>query len=95
APDPGPVGSSSSTGPVVTKTLLIVGQGARTSRAGSDDAGKPVLRAFDKATGKVVAELELPGSPSGTPMTYVQDGKQYIAIAVSSPEAGIVALSLP
>ncbi|MEM6706993.1 MAG: PQQ-binding-like beta-propeller repeat protein, partial [Acidobacteriota bacterium] len=47
APDPGPVGSSSSTGPVVTKTLLIVGQGARTSRAGSDDAGKPVLRAFD------------------------------------------------
>jgi quinoprotein glucose dehydrogenase len=79
--DVGPLGAGGS-GPLLTRTLLFVGQGA------SD-----VLRAFDKATGKVIAEVKLPGRPSGTPMTYLAGGKQYIAIATS--EGRLVALSLP
>ncbi len=93
-PDPGPLGSPSATGPVLTKTLLFFGQGAATSRGGGG-RGKPMFRAFDKATGKIVHEMELPASPSGTPMTYMQGGKQYLVMAFSGAESGLVALALP
>jgi glucose dehydrogenase len=52
-----------------------------------------VLRAFDKANGKVVAAVALPAPPSGTPMTYKSGGKQYIA--VTTGDRKIVALALP
>jgi quinoprotein glucose dehydrogenase len=89
--DVGPLGSGGG-GPLLTKTLLFVGQGAggRGSRAGGADN---VLRAFDKASGKVVAEVVLPAAPSGTPMTYAVDGKQYIVIATQNGK--LVAFSLP
>jgi quinoprotein glucose dehydrogenase len=46
-------------------------------------------------TGEVVAEIELPGPPNGTPMTYMKNGKQYIAIAVGGGRnAQMVALTL-
>jgi quinoprotein glucose dehydrogenase len=51
-----------------------------------------VLRAFDKATGKVVAEIILPAIPSGTPMTFMVNGKQLIVFATS--DAKLVALGL-
>lgn len=89
--DVGPVGAGGS-GPLVTKTLLFVGQGA-SGRGGGGSDGMNVLRAFDKATGKVVAEVELPGVPSGTPMTYLQGRKQFIVVATSNGR--LVALSLP
>ena len=94
-PDPGPVGSRSSTGPLLTKTLLFFGQGSRTSRV-ENSAAKPIFRALDKKTGAIVHEMALTAEPSGTPMTYLAGGKQYIAFAVGGgPEAGILALALP
>ena len=42
-----------------------------------------MLRAFDKATGKVVAEIPVPANPGGTPMTYMSGGKQYIVLATA------------
>jgi quinoprotein glucose dehydrogenase len=94
-PDPGPVGSYSGTGPLLTKTLLFFGQGSRTSRVTSE-GGLAVFRAYDKSTGEIVHEMELPARPSGTPMTYMLGGKQYIAMAVGGGgAAGIVALRLP
>ena len=94
-PDPGPVGSRSSTGPLLTKTLLFFGQGSRTSRV-ENSASKPLFRALDKKTGATVYEMALTAAPSGTPMTYLANGKQYIAFAVGGgPEAGIMALALP
>ena len=40
--------------------------------------------------------MALTAEPSGTPMTYLANGKQYIAFAVGGgPEAGILALALP
>jgi quinoprotein glucose dehydrogenase len=77
--DVGAVGAGGS-GPLLTKTLLFIGQGG-SGRGGAGTDGASVLRAFDKATGKVVAEVELPNVPNGTPMTYLAGGKQYIAIA--------------
>lgn len=85
--DPGPVGSASRTGPVLTRTLLFVAQ---------QDGGRAVLRAFDKASGDIVHEIDLPSVPTATPMTYMADGKQYIAIALGGgPESFMVAYALP
>ena len=85
--DPGPVGSQSRTGPVLTKTLLFLAQ---------SDGPRNLLRAFDKASGEIVHEIDLPLPPSGTPMTYMAGGKQYLAIAVGGgQDSRIVTLALP
>ncbi len=89
--DVGPLGSGGG-GPLLTKTLLFVGQGAG-GRGARGGGGANVLRAFDKATGEVVAAIELPAAPSGTPMTYAVDGKQFIVLATN--DGKMVALSLP
>jgi quinoprotein glucose dehydrogenase len=68
-------------GTMVTKTLLIVGDGqGSTSPAGARGA---MLRAYDKQTGNEVGAVYLPAPQSGTPMTYMLNGKQYIVVAVS------------
>ncbi len=89
--DVGPVGAGGG-GPLLTKTLLFVGQGAG-GRGGRAGGGENTLRAFDKATGKVIAEIPLPAQPSGTPMTYMAGGKQFIVLATM--DGRLVALSLP
>ncbi len=56
----------------------------------------PRLVARDKATGKEIASVDLPASAIGTPMTYLIDGKQYIALTVgASPVPELVAFALP
>ena len=59
-------------------------------------AGGRKFRAFDKATGAVLWETELPAGTTGAPMTYMFEGKQYIVVAIGSREhpAEYVALSL-
>jgi quinoprotein glucose dehydrogenase len=82
-----PTGKPSKALLLVTKTLLFAAEGY---------GGGPILRAYDKATGKVVAELTLPGVASGKPMTYLLGGKQYIVLAVGKDHpAELVALALP
>ena len=61
-------------------------------------AGGRKFRAYNKATGAMLWETELPAGTTGAPMTYMFEGKQYIVVAVGSTEAGssqFVALSLP
>jgi glucose dehydrogenase len=56
----------------------------------------PKLRAFDKKTGELVWEKELPLGPAGTPMTYSYQNKQYIAVAIGGGnQAEIIAFALP
>lgn len=88
--DVGPLGSGGG-GPLLTKTLLFVAQGAG-GRGGKAGGAAHLFRAFDKPTGKVVAEIAIPGAPSGTPMTYMAEGKQYIALATN--DGKVVAYSL-
>ena len=72
---------------LVTKTLLFAGEGW-----GAD----PILRAIDKATGDLIAEIELPGAVGSKPMTYMVDGRQYIVVSIGRPgPAELVALALP
>ena len=81
-------GMATRSGLLLTKTLLFVGEGV---------GGGPTLRALDKQTGDIIAEIELPNTQTGVPMTYEHDGKQYIVMVVSGggTPAEIVAYALP
>ena len=68
-------------GTLITKTLVIAGEGG-TFTTPSGEVGA-MLRAYDKATGAEVGAVYMPASVSGSPMTYMHDGAQYIVLAVS------------
>jgi quinoprotein glucose dehydrogenase len=60
------------------------------------------MRAFDKATGKLLWDTTLPFSGNATPATYEVNGRQYVVIAAGggkdpkSPSGGVyVAFALP
>jgi quinate dehydrogenase (quinone) len=82
-------------GALATKTLLIVAEPGY----GPTPDGKPgsMLRAYDKLTGRELAALQLPAPQSGSPMTYMQDGRQFLVIAVSGNNypGELLAYSLP
>ena len=85
-----PLGGEGLGGPVLTSTLLI----SALTAVGTD--GGPRLIARDKATGEIVHGVDLPATLTGTPMTYMAGGKQYIVAAFGSgAESGLIALALP
>jgi quinoprotein glucose dehydrogenase len=77
-------------GVLVTKTLIICGERS----AGKSDV---MLRAYDKATGKEVGAVPLPAGQTGTPMTYMFNGKQYITLAIAAGgfPAELISYKLP
>jgi quinoprotein glucose dehydrogenase len=42
-----------------------------------------MLRAYDKATGKDAGAVYMPAGQTGSPMTYMLGGRQYIVVAIS------------
>ena len=104
----GPLGNPGRPAPLLTKSLLFVGEGsAAMVPRGRMPPGMPLeivtsygekmFRAYDKATGEVLWETELPAGTTGAPMTYLDEGKQYVVVAVGGIEEPPewVALSLP
>ncbi len=85
-----PTGSRARAVLLVTKTLLLAGEG---------EYGQLYFRAYDKRTGEIVAELEIPAQATGLPMTYMHDAKQYIVFAAGDGKtehaAELIALTLP
>lgn len=75
---------------LATKTLLFSGEGS---------GGAAVLRAHDKRTGDVVWSMTLGGAVTAQPMTYLANGKQYLAVwtgnARAKPPTELVVLTLP
>lgn len=68
-------------GTLVTKTLVMAGEsGTFTTPSGLRGA---MLRAYDKTTGKEAGAVYMPAPQSGSPMTYMLNGKQYIVVAIS------------
>jgi quinoprotein glucose dehydrogenase len=68
-------------GPLVTKTLLIAGEGGVfTTPSGQRGA---MLRAYDKKDGREVGAVYMSAPESGSPMTYLHNGRQYIVVAIS------------
>jgi quinoprotein glucose dehydrogenase len=68
-------------GVLVTKTLVIAADPQATTTPGHPRGA--MLRAYNKATGQEVGAVWMPAPQSGSPMTYMLNGKQYIVIAIS------------
>jgi quinoprotein glucose dehydrogenase len=82
-----PTGYPSQASFVVTKTLLLGGEGS---------GGRAILHAYDKKTGENIGELPMPGSQTAVPMTYMYQNRQFIVVAVAGRPAGqLIAFSLP
>jgi len=82
-------------GVVITKTLVIVGDPMVT--APPDRPRGAMLRAYDKQTGAEVGAVWMPAAQSGSPMTYMVDGRQYIIVAVGGGtySSEYIAFALP
>jgi len=91
-----PLGQPGRASPLVTKTLLFIGEGDPINVRTPPGGGGRKFRAYDKASGAVVWEMEFPAGTTGAPMTYMYKGRQYIAFAIGSSEhqAEFVALAL-
>ena len=95
-----PLGIPNRPAPLVTKSLLFVGEGSDAvigtvpgaggaydgPDTGFDESWRwgTLFRAFDKSSGNTVFEIDLSAGTTGAPMTYMHEGKQYIVVAVSS-----------
>ena len=80
-------------GTLTTKTLVIAGEGG----VHRNEAGERValLRAYDKATGADVGAVDMPDKQTGSPMTYLIGGRQFIVVAVSGVDgAQLIAYAL-
>jgi hypothetical protein len=71
---------TSGVGLMVTKTLVVMGDSQITTTPQHPRGA--MLRAYDKATGNQVGAVYMPAPQSGSPMTYMWQGKQYIVVAV-------------
>jgi len=82
-------------GTLITKSLVIAGDGQVTTTE-SHPRGA-MLRAYDKTNGKEVGAVWMPAPQSGSPMTYMLNGKQYIILAISGGNYSgeYVAFTLP
>jgi len=84
-------------GVLTTKTLVIAGEGGVHTNAQGQTVA--LLRAYDKTTGEdIMGEVNMPAKQTGSPMSYMHNGKQYILIAVTGQAnagAEILAYALP
>jgi quinoprotein glucose dehydrogenase len=88
-------GRPGKTGTLVTKTLVISGEaGFFTAPNGQRGA---MLRAYDKATGADAGAVFMPAPQTGSPMTYMLGGRQYLVVAIAGGtySAELVAFRLP
>ncbi|MCE2542463.1 MAG: PQQ-binding-like beta-propeller repeat protein [Acidobacteria bacterium] len=67
-------------GLMVTRTLVVMGDPLVTIAPGRSRGA--MLRAYNKESGEEVGAVWMPAEESGSPMTYMVDGKQYIVVAI-------------
>jgi glucose dehydrogenase len=92
-----PLGIPGRPTPLLTKTLLFLGEGSDAITAVPIGGWGNTFRAYDKRTGQVLWAMEFPAGTTGGPMTYLSNGKQYIVVPIGGKEhaAEWVALTLP
>ena len=88
-------GQQGNVGVVVTKTLVVVGDPSVTTTP--EHPRGAMLRAYDKNSGAQVGAVWMPAPQSGSPMTYIANGKQYFIVAISGGNYSgeYIAFSLP
>ena len=105
----GRLGTPGRPGPLLTKTLLFIGEGSNVGIDGGGrvmegmplsivtNYGEPWFRAYDKRTGDIVWEMELEAGTTGVPMTYLHEGKQHVVVPIGGRDVPgqWIALSLP
>jgi quinoprotein glucose dehydrogenase len=82
-------------GTLVTRTLVIAGEpGFGPTPSGQRGS---MLRAYDKRTGADAGAVYMPAPQTGSPMTYLLNGRQYLVVAISggSYSGELVAFRLP
>ena len=82
-------------GTLVTRTLVIAGEpGFGPTPSGQRGA---MLRAYDKRTGADAGAIYMPAPQTGSPMTYMLNGRQYLVVAISggSYSGELVAFRVP
>jgi quinoprotein glucose dehydrogenase len=94
--------------PLLTKTLLFIGEGQTNLRPGgrvppgmpieiATNSGGPMFRAYNKSNGDIEWEIELDAGTTGAPISYMFEDEQYIVVAIGdrfhTPE--LVAFKLP
>jgi quinoprotein glucose dehydrogenase len=82
-------------GLMVTKSLVVMGDPQITTTP--EHPRGAMLRAYDKANGNQVGAVLMPAPQSGSPMTYLANGRQYIVVAISggSYSGEYLAFALP
>jgi quinoprotein glucose dehydrogenase len=82
-------------GVLVTKTLTIAGEGGFATQANGQRGA--LLRAYDKATGQDAGAVYMAAPQSGSPISYMYNGKQYVLLAISGGNypGELVAYKLP
>ena len=106
--DPGQLGWPGRPSPLLTKTLLFIGEGQTNLRRDgrmppelpvelATNSGGPFFRAYDKMTGGIEWVVEMEAGVTGAPITYLHEGRQFIVAAIGdrlhAPE--LVAFALP
>ncbi len=83
--------------PLVTRTLLFLGEGSELHGGIPEGMWGTTFRAYDKETGEILWATELDAGTTGGPMTYEHEGRQYVVVAIGGREhpAEWVALGLP
>jgi quinoprotein glucose dehydrogenase len=94
--------------PLLTKSLLFLGEGFTNQRPGgripfdmpveiATNSGGPHFRAYDKESGDILWEIELEAGTTNAPISYMHEGEQYLLVAIGdrehSPE--LLAFKLP
>jgi quinoprotein glucose dehydrogenase len=80
---------------MVTKTLVICGEaGLNTTPSGARGA---MLRGYDKNTGEEKGAVYIAAPQTGSPMSYMLGGRQYIVVAIGGGGVAgeLVAFRLP
>jgi len=93
---PALLGNTGRGAPLVTRSLLFLADASDAVSGGAGIHDGARLRAYDKMTGQVVWQHDLPAGATGAPMTFMAEGRQYIIVPVgrAGVSAGWVAFAL-
>ena len=92
-----PLGVAGRGAPLVTRTLLFIGEGGDPVIGTGADGWGTAFMAYDKATGQVLWSKDLAAGTTSAPMSYMHEGRQYIVVAIGGGDSDgeWVALALP